>query len=110
MNSERVVERCGPAGKWRFLMVVAILAELVWVLLAALGVVDVSIFALPLAVYAGLGLPLLRRTSATRRTASGRDLWSRVGGFRRMLATPSAEARFDFSGGGGGGGGGGGSW
>ena len=33
-----------------------------------------------------------------RRTRAGRDLWSRVGGFRRMLATPSSKERFDFSG------------
>ena len=36
--------------------------------------------------------------AATRRTRAGRDLWSRAGGFRRILATPSAEQRFDFSG------------
>lgn len=47
----------------------------------------------------GLGaLPLVRRGSGTRRTARGRELWSRIGGFRRILATPSSEARFDFSG------------
>jgi Predicted membrane protein (DUF2207) len=32
----------------------------------------------------------------TRRTAAGRELWSRAGGFHRMLTTDSAEARFDF--------------
>ena len=36
--------------------------------------------------------------SGTSRTRAGRDLWSRVGGFRRMLATPSSKQRFDFSG------------
>ncbi len=41
---------------------------------------------------------LVRTGSGTRRTTSGRDLWSRVGGFHRVLSTPSAEARFDFSG------------
>ena len=34
----------------------------------------------------------------TKRTPAGRDLWARVGGFKRVLATPSAEDRFDFSG------------
>ena len=29
---------------------------------------------------------------------AGRDLWSRVGGFRRVLSTPSSKERFDFSG------------
>ena len=32
----------------------------------------------------------------TRRTDSGRELWSRAGGFHRMLTTDSAETRFDF--------------
>jgi uncharacterized membrane protein YgcG len=42
--------------------------------------------------------PTLAPTAATRRTAKGRDLWSRLGGFRRMLSTPSSKERFDFSG------------
>ncbi|MGV0802298.1 DUF2207 domain-containing protein, partial [Mycolicibacterium elephantis] len=33
----------------------------------------------------------------TRRTAAGRELWSRAGGFHRLLATDSAESRFDFA-------------
>ena len=33
----------------------------------------------------------------TRRTAAGRELWSRAGGFHRMLSTDSAETRFDFA-------------
>ncbi len=36
--------------------------------------------------------------SATRRTTAGRDLWSRVGGFHRVLSTPSSMQRFEFSG------------
>jgi hypothetical protein len=44
------------------------------------------------------GTSLLATGSGTNRTRSGRDLWSRVGGFRRMLATPSSKQRFDFSG------------
>lgn len=98
VNNARVMERCGPGPKARVLMVVAVVAELVWVGFALGGAVDVSVLALPLAGYAGLGLPLLRAKETTRRTPAGRELWSRVGGFRRMLATPSAEARFDFSG------------
>ena len=41
---------------------------------------------------------LMATGSGTSRTRTGRDLWSRVGGFRRMLATPSSKQRFDFSG------------
>ncbi len=33
----------------------------------------------------------------TVRTAEGRDLWSRTGGFARFLTTDSSEARFDAS-------------
>lgn len=42
--------------------------------------------------------PLLMRGASTRRTAKGRELWSRIGGFERMLSTPSSKQRFDFSG------------
>ncbi len=44
------------------------------------------------------GTSLMATGSGTSRTRQGRDLWSRVGGFRRMLATPSSKQRFDFSG------------
>ena len=44
------------------------------------------------------GTSLMATGSGTSRTRAGRDLWSRVGGFRRMLATPSSRERFDFSG------------
>lgn len=33
----------------------------------------------------------------SRRTAKGRELWSAAGGFHRLLATDSAETRFDFA-------------
>ena len=79
-------------------MFLAFVLELVWLGLTLGGAVDVAFFALPLAVFAGLGLPLLGSGSSTRRTAAGRELWSQVGGFRRMLSTASADARFDFAG------------
>ena len=44
------------------------------------------------------GASLMATGAGTRRTRAGRDLWSKVGGFRRMLATPSSKQRFDFSG------------
>lgn len=44
------------------------------------------------------GVRLAATGAGTRRTRTGRDLWSRAGGFRRILSTPSAEQRFDFSG------------
>jgi len=48
--------------------------------------------------FAVFALPLVRRGSGTRRTAAGRDLWSQMGGFRRVLSTPSSVQRFEFSG------------
>ena len=35
--------------------------------------------------------------ATTRRTPAGRELWSRAAGFRRLLATPSSEDRFDYA-------------
>ncbi len=48
--------------------------------------------------FAVCGTSLMATGSGTKRTKAGRDLWSRVGGFRRILATPSSKERFDFSG------------
>ena len=58
----------------------------------------VSLLAIVPGLFAVGGLGLLAPGAATLRTASGRDLWSRVGGFRRVLSTPSSKERFDFSG------------
>lgn len=44
------------------------------------------------------GTSLMATGAGTVRTRKGRDLWSQVGGFRRILATPSSKQRFDFSG------------
>ncbi len=48
--------------------------------------------------FAVFGASLLAPGSATRRTRTGRELWSRIGGFHRVLSTPSSQERFDFSG------------
>ena len=48
--------------------------------------------------FAIAAMPLVRTGSGTKRTAQGRELWSRVGGFRRVLSTSSSQDRFDFSG------------
>lgn len=36
--------------------------------------------------------------AGTIRTRAGREMWSRLGGFRRVLSTPSSVERFGFSG------------
>jgi hypothetical protein len=75
--------------------------------LAALGLMLVLIIWNPFSMtalalipgaFAVGGVSLMATGSGTSRTRAGRDLWSRVGGFRRMLATPSSKQRFDFSG------------
>lgn len=58
----------------------------------------VSIYLLPLAAFVIGGIGLLTTGVGRRRTPLGRELWSRAGGFERLLSTPSAQDRFDFSG------------
>jgi hypothetical protein len=59
---------------------------------------NMGIVALIPGVLAATAAPVIGPGASTRRTATGRDLWSRVGGFHRVLSTPSSENRFDFSG------------
>lgn len=51
---------------------------------------------IPLGFIVG-GYRLMAQGATRRRSRAGRELWSRAGGFRRMLSTPSAQLRFDFS-------------
>jgi hypothetical protein len=48
--------------------------------------------------FAVCGASMARAGAGTRRTREGRELWSRIGGFKRILETPSSKHRFDFSG------------
>ncbi len=66
--------------------------------LALINPWNLSVLALVPGLFALFAAELLAPGSGTKRTAAGRELWSRTGGFRRVLATPSAEQRFDFSG------------
>jgi len=58
----------------------------------------VSLIAIVPGLFAIGGVGLLAPGSATLRTAAGRDMWSRAGGFRRVLSTPASKERFDFAG------------
>ncbi|MBA2954404.1 DUF2207 domain-containing protein [Nocardioides sp. MAH-18] len=49
-------------------------------------------------LFAVFGIGIAASGAGTKRTRAGRDVWSRAGGFRRILSTPSAQDRFDFSG------------
>lgn len=56
-----------------------------------------TMYGLPGALLFLGGVGLLRTGVGTRRTLEGRQAWSRAGGFKRLLSTPSAEDRFDFA-------------
>ncbi|MFL6090329.1 MAG: DUF2207 domain-containing protein [Aeromicrobium sp.] len=57
-----------------------------------------SLFVIPFAAFVVGGAGLLVPGVGRRRTLLGRDVWSRAGGFERLLSTDSAKERFDFSG------------
>lgn len=86
------------AGLGSFGGILVILAILLTLFLAIINPLDLSVLALVPGLFAVFAIELLRPGSSTKRTAAGRELWSRIGGFRRVLATPSSEERFDFSG------------
>jgi hypothetical protein len=66
--------------------------------IAAGNLFDMGVIGLIPGLLAAGAAPVLASGASTKRTAAGRDLWSRVGGFRRVLSTPSSQNRFDFSG------------
>ena len=86
------------AGLGSFGGILVVLAVLLTLFLGFVNPLGISVLALIPGLFAIGAFELLRPGSSTKRTAAGRELWSRVGGFRRMLATPSSEDRFDFSG------------
>lgn len=83
----------GPFGGF---VLVALTALTVW--LGAFNPLNMSVVALIPGLFLIFGLGIGASGAGTKRTPAGRDLWSRVGGFKRILSTPSAEDRFDFSG------------
>ncbi len=85
------------------LSLVGLLGRIVWVASLfgiALGLTGwkgpTILTIIPLA-FAVSGFRLMKVGTLRRRTRAGREVWSRAGGFRRMLTTPSSELRFDFS-------------
>lgn len=79
------------------------LAKAAWVLCVLgavagfIGWLGPTMVGLPFAGYLIGGIGLMRPGVGTRRTQTGRRLWSEAGGFKRLLTTDSSEARFDFS-------------
>lgn len=68
------------------------------IVIAITNPLDMSMWGLIPGAFAIFGSPMMRTGASTRRTKSGRDLWSRVGGFQRVMSTDSSIERFDFSG------------
>lgn len=68
------------------------------IFLGAFNPANMSTIALIPGAFAVFGVGVGMSGAGTKRTRPGRDLWSRLGGFRRILSTPSAVDRFDFSG------------
>ena len=77
--------------------VLVLLAGLVGLVLAFVRPGGVSMVAAPAFGLLIGGAGLLTSGVGTRRTTQGRDAWARSAGFRRLLATPSSEVRFDFA-------------
>jgi uncharacterized membrane protein len=86
------------AGVGSFGGIMVVGAFLLTLFLAFANPFNISVVALIPGLFALFAAELLAPGSGTKRTAAGRELWSRIGGFRRVLATPSSEQRFDFSG------------
>lgn len=94
-RSERLVVR-GPLGGVGGALVLVTFAAAIAVAVTALF--GMSLLAIVPGLFAVGAVGLLMPGSGTLRTRSGRDLWSRIGGFRRVLSTPASKERFDFSG------------
>ena len=87
--------KAGPGGLGGLLVLlgfVGAIATVIWnpFSMTIVGMIPAAFFV--------FGAPLLKTGATTKRTREGRDLWSRVGGFKRVLSTPSSQDRFDFSG------------
>ena len=92
---ERLVLRGALGGVGGFL-VVAAFGVAIWIGVTAMF--GMSLLAIVPGLFAVGAVGLLMPGSGTVRTRAGRELWSRIGGFKRVLSTPASKERFDFSG------------
>ncbi|MEJ7757068.1 MAG: hypothetical protein WKF83_12880 [Nocardioidaceae bacterium] len=58
---------------------------------------DVNLVGLPFAAFVVGAFGVFGTGVGTRRAKAGREVWSRAGGFKRLLSTSSSGDRFDFS-------------
>lgn len=90
--------RPAPSEVWgRVVWGLCLLLALLGFVGPAFGLPWPTMWGLPAAMVCIGGVGLLATGVGRRRTTSGRLAWSRAGGFRRLLSTPSAEDRFDFA-------------
>ena len=75
---------------------IAVLAAMVCAAVAMI-LLPATVMGLPFAAFAVGGAGLFVSGVGTRRTRLGREVWSRAGGFERLLSTPSNLDRLDFS-------------
>jgi len=94
-SQEKHLVSAGIGGIGGLLVIGAFIAAILNVFVNPL---NLTMLGLVPGAFVVFGAPLLKSGASTKRTKSGRDLWSRVGGFRRVLATDSSVERFDFSG------------
>lgn len=88
------VESSGREQLGKALVVVAA----AFMVLGSLNLLGPTLLGLPFAMFAVGGVTMLGVGVGQRRTTAGREQWARAGGFYRLLSTPSAQDRFDFSG------------
>ena len=102
----RLVSSCRSWARTQGLMVsvaaewagrVLVIVCLVLAIVGFAGALTWTMWGLPFAAFAIAGIGLLASGVGTRRTPSGRRMWSRAAGFQRLLTTPSAEDRFDYA-------------
>lgn len=94
-STEGLIARAGLGSAGGILVILALLAA---VALMVVNPLDMSVLGLVPGAFGATAVWLLLPGASTMRTAQGRALWSQVGGFRRVLSTPSSQDRFDFSG------------
>ncbi|MFC6341131.1 DUF2207 domain-containing protein [Nocardioides hankookensis] len=94
-SANGLMTRSGFGGLGGFVVGACFLAVILTVFVNPFNMTFLTLIVGAFGVFAaGLAAP----GAGTRRTKAGRELWSRAGGFRRILSTPSAQDRFDFSG------------
>ncbi len=99
-TSNGFLTKAGIGGLGGFLVILGFIAVVVVTILTMSdsNPLEASMVGLIPAGFAAAGIPLLKTGASTKRTETGRQLWSEVGGFKRVLSTPASQDRFDFSG------------